>query len=197
MKKFLLDYGIKVRLPIILFAAIASFALTYYITYAERTGIGYQPEQPIAFSHKLHAGDMAIDCQYCHIGVEKSRVASVPALNVCMGCHSLARVDKPEIQKLTQYYNENKPLPWKRIHRVPDFAYFNHSVHVNKGIICQDCHGEVQNMDTVANNKFKSIGQVNSFTMGACLECHRTAQAKFPNLPNLNKGPENCGTCHR
>ncbi|MFI5211592.1 MAG: cytochrome c3 family protein [Ignavibacteria bacterium] len=197
MKKFLLDYGIKVRLPIILFATIASFALTYYITYAERTGIGYQPEQPIAFSHKLHAGDMLIDCQYCHIGVEKSRFASVPALNVCMGCHSLARVDKPEIQKLTKYYYENTPLPWKRVHRVPDFAYFNHSVHVNKGIICQDCHGEVQNMDTVANNKYKSIGQVNSFTMGACLDCHRNSHEKFPNLPNLNKGPESCGTCHR
>ena len=197
MKKFLLDYGIKVRLPIILFAAAASFALTYYITYAERTGIGYQPEQPIAFSHKLHAGDMSIDCQYCHIGVEKSRIASVPGLNVCMGCHSLARADKPEIQKLTQYYNENRPLPWKRIHRVPDFVYFNHSVHVNKGIICQDCHGEVQNMDTSATNKFKSIGQVNSFTMGACLECHRTAHEKFPALPNLNKGPENCSACHR
>ena len=85
MKKFLLDYGIKVRLPIILFVAAASFALTYYITYAERTGIGYQPEQPIAYSHKLHAGDMGMDCQYCHVGVEKSRVASVPSVNVCMG----------------------------------------------------------------------------------------------------------------
>jgi hypothetical protein len=197
MKKFLLDYGIKVKLPIILFAAAASFALTYYITYAERTGIGYQPEQPIAFSHKLHAGDMAIDCQYCHVGVEKSRFASVPAVNVCMGCHTQARIDKPEIQKLTEYYNQNKPLPWNRVHRVPDFAYFNHSVHVNKDISCQSCHGEVQNMDTLAVNKFKSIAQVNSFTMGACLDCHRNAHEKFPTLPNLNKGPENCSSCHR
>jgi hypothetical protein len=197
MKKFLLDYGIKVRLPIVLFVIIVSFAVTYYVSYAERNGIGYQPEQPIAFSHKLHAGDMKIDCQYCHTGVESSRIASVPAVNVCMGCHAIARADKPEIQKLTRYYNENKPIPWKRVHRVPDFAYFNHSVHVNKGLACQDCHGEVQNMDTLQGNPFKSMGQVSSFTMGSCLNCHRNAHQKFPNLPNLNLGPENCNACHR
>ncbi len=189
MKKFLLDYGIKVRLPIILFVVITAFALTYYVTYAERNNIGYQPEQPIAYSHKLHAGEMKIDCQYCHIGVEKSRVASVPAVNVCMGCHTLARMDKPEIQKLTQYYNENKPIPWKRIHRVPDFAYFNHSDHIKKGIECQSCHGDIENME--------KVGQVGSFTMGSCLNCHRNAHEKFPTLPNLNNGPENCSACHR
>jgi hypothetical protein len=189
MKKFLLDYGIKVRLPIILFVAISVFALTYYVTYAERNGIGYQPEQPIKYSHKLHAGDMKIDCKYCHVGVEKSRVASVPAVNVCMGCHTVAKPDSPEIQKLTQYYNENKPIPWKRIHRVPDFAYFNHSVHVNKNIECQTCHGEVQNMETV--------GQVSSFNMGACLDCHRNAHDKLPNNKEINNGPDNCSACHR
>jgi hypothetical protein len=189
MKKFLLDYGLKVRLPIILFVAAAAFAFTYYVTYAERNGVGYQPEQPINYSHKLHAGDMKIDCKYCHVGVEKSRVASVPSANVCMGCHTLARTDKPEIQKLTQYYNENKPIPWKRIHRVPDFAYFNHSVHVNKNIECQTCHGEIQNME--------KVGQVSSFTMGACLDCHRNAHDKLPNNKEINNGPDNCSACHR
>ena len=82
MKKSLLDYGLKVRLPILLFVAAATFAATYYASYAERNGIGYQPTQPINFSHKLHAGDMKIDCQYCHIGVEKSRVASIPTVSV-------------------------------------------------------------------------------------------------------------------
>jgi hypothetical protein len=183
-------------LPIILFVVITAFALTYYVTYAERNGIGYQPDQPIVFSHKLHAGDMKIDCKYCHISVEKSRVASIPAVNVCMGCHTLARADKPEIQKLTQYYNENRPVPWMRVHRVPDFAYFNHSVHINKGIDCQSCHGDVLNMD-VKPGETKSMGQVASFTMGACITCHRTAHQKFPNLPNLNAGPDNCSACHR
>src|SRR5437868_15408414 len=111
MKKFLLDYGLKVRLPIILFVVIVSFIVTYYASYAERNGIGYAPVQPINFPHKLHAGDMKIDCKYCHIGVEKSRTASVPPTNICMGCHALAKKDSPEIQKLTQYYNDGTRIP--------------------------------------------------------------------------------------
>ncbi len=189
VKKSFIDYGLKVRLPIILFVAAASFAVTYYVSYAERNGIGYQPEQPILFSHKLHAGDMKIDCQYCHVGVEKSRVASVPAVSVCMGCHAIARKDRPEIQKLTEYYEQNKPIGWKRIHKVPEFVYFNHSVHVTNGIQCQSCHGDVQKMDVV--------GQVSSFTMGACLDCHRNAHDKLPYLKNTKNGPENCAACHR
>lgn len=189
MKNFLLDYGLKVRLPITIFAVISTFTITYYVSYAARNGIGYQPEQPIKYSHKLHAGEMKIDCKYCHVGVEKSRIASVPSLNICMGCHEIARKDSPEIQKLKEYYEQGKPLPWKRIHKVPDFAYFNHSVHVNKGIECQSCHGNVQDMEVV--------GQVNSFTMGACLTCHRNAHENLPNLKEINNGPVNCAACHR
>lgn len=197
MKKFLLDYGLKVRLPIILFVIISTFAVTYYVSYAERNGIGYQPEQPIKYSHKIHAGDMKIDCKYCHVGVDKSRIASVPSVNICMGCHALARKDIPEIIRLKEYYDQGKPIPWKRIHLVPDFAYFNHSVHVNRGVECQSCHGDIQSMDTLAVDPYKSTGQVNSFTMGACLNCHRNAHEKLPYLPNVNNGPENCATCHR
>lgn len=189
MKNFLLDYGLKVRLPIIGFVVVATFAVTYYVSYAERNNIGYTPEQPIKYSHKLHAGDMGIDCKYCHVGVDKSRFASVPALNVCMGCHTVARKDTPEIQKLTEYYNSDKPLPWKRIHKVPDFAYFNHSVHVNKGIDCESCHGDIKKTETV--------GQVNSFNMGACLTCHRNAHEKVPYVKDIKNGSDNCATCHR
>ncbi|MFA5405286.1 MAG: cytochrome c3 family protein, partial [Ignavibacteria bacterium] len=103
MKKHLLDYNLKVRLPIIVFAAVLAFTVTYYASYAERNGIGYSPEQPIKFSHKLHAGDMQIDCKYCHVGVEKSRVASVPSADICMNCHTVARADRPEIVKLVKY----------------------------------------------------------------------------------------------
>src|SRR3972149_7910411 len=140
MKKSFLDYVLRVRLPITIFVIVASFTLTYFASRAERDGIGYSPVQPINFSHKLHAGQMKIDCQYCHTGVEKSRHAMVPAVATCMNCHTIARKDRPEIQKLTAYYNEGKPLLWKRIHKVPDFAYFNHSVHVNKGVDCVNCH---------------------------------------------------------
>ena len=195
MKKFLLEYNLKVRLPIIVFVIATTFAITYYVSYAERNSVGYAPEQPINFSHKLHAGAMAIDCQYCHTGVEKSRNASIPAVDICMNCHTLARKDKPEILKLTDYFNQGKPIPWKRVHKVPDFAYFNHSVHVNKGIDCANCHGDVKQMDVIA--------QVNSFTMGACLECHRNPEKRISNFidlvtkKNLKKGPQYCSACHR
>lgn len=193
MDKHLLDYNLKVRLPVILFVVIAVFAVTYYSTYAERNGIGYAPEQPVKFSHKLHAGTMQIDCKYCHTGADKSRNASIPSVDICMNCHTLARKDRPEIQKLTDYYEKNRPLEWKRIHKVPDFVYFNHSAHVNKGIDCANCHGDVKQMEVV--------GQVNSFTMGACLQCHRKPETKISNFEeikgNLKKGPEYCAACHR
>ena len=146
MKNFLLDYNLKVRIPILVFVVLAVFVITYYASYAERNGIGYQPSQPIAYSHKLHAGELKIDCRYCHSDVEKSRQANIPSANVCMNCHSLVKTDSPEIQKLKDYYTKGIAIEWKRIHRVPDFAYFNHSVHVNKGIDCSNCHGNVADM---------------------------------------------------
>ncbi len=193
MDKHLLDYNLKVRLPIIAFVVVAVFAITYYASYAERNSIGYMPEQPVKFSHKLHAGSMQIDCKYCHTGVDKSRTASVPSTDICMNCHTLARADKPEILKLTDYYKQNKPLEWNRIHKVPLFVYFNHSSHVNKNIDCIECHGDVKAMEVV--------GQTNSFTMGACLSCHRQPEKKISNYEeikaDLKKGPENCSACHR
>lgn len=190
MKKHLLDYALKVRVPVTLFTVLAAFIVTYYVSKPERDGVGYQPDQPINFSHKLHAGQMGIDCKYCHIGVNKGRHAMVPALSTCVNCHTVARRDKPEIVKLFDYYDNNKPLPWKRIHKVPDYVYFNHSVHVNKGIECAQCHGKVEKMDKVL--------QVESFTMSACLNCHRNAHSRFPQLKDqINKGPEHCAACHR
>ncbi|MBU0560271.1 MAG: cytochrome c family protein [Bacteroidetes bacterium] len=189
MKKSLLDYTLKIKLPLILFVAAVSFIFTFYVSRAERDGVGYQPEQPINYSHKLHAGDMGIDCQYCHTGVSKGRHALVPSLNICMNCHSVSRKNQPEIVKLTKYYEEGKMLPWKRVHKVPDYAYFNHSVHVNKGIDCESCHGNVRQMDV--------ISQVNPFTMTACLDCHRNPQDQLWYLNDVKRGPENCAACHR
>jgi len=189
MKNSLLDYILRIRLPVTIFVAISSFAITYFASRAERDGIGYSPDQPVNFSHKLHAGDMQIDCQYCHTGVEKSRHAMVPAIQTCMNCHSVTRKDRPEIIKLTEYYNEGKALPWVRIHKVPDFVYFNHSVHINKGIDCINCHGDVGQMDKII--------QTNSFTMTACLNCHRNAHQTLPDIKGINNGPDNCFACHR
>jgi hypothetical protein len=190
MKKTALDYILKVRVPIALFVIIASFSITYYLSRPERDGIGYAPDQPINFSHKLHAGQMRIDCQYCHVTADKSRFASIPSTQTCMNCHTIARKDRPEIIKLRKYYEENKPIPWKRVHKVPEFAYFSHSSHVNKGIDCAKCHGNVASMD--------KITQVSSFVMSACLDCHRNAHDRMPELKaQINKGPDYCNACHR
>ena len=195
MKKFFLEYNLKVRLPLIILIITITFTITYYVSYAERNSIGYSPSQPINYSHKLHAGDMKIDCKYCHTGVEKSRMASVPSVDICMNCHAIARKDKSEIQKLTNYFQNNQALEWKRIHKLPDFVYFSHAVHVNKGIDCANCHGDITKMEVV--------GQVNSFTMGACLDCHRNPETRIAGFDTLQKvtkiknGPEYCGACHR
>lgn len=190
MKKTTLDYLLKVRVPVTVFVIIAAFAITYFVSKPERDSIGYQPEQPIKFSHKLHAGQMNIDCQYCHVGPEKGRHATIPAASICMNCHSVARKDKPEIIKLTEFYDKGNPIPWKQVHKVPDYAYFNHSVHVNKGIDCAKCHGDVKRMDKIV--------QVRSFIMGACIDCHRNAEKELPELAGkINKGPMYCSACHR
>jgi hypothetical protein len=189
MNKKVLDYFLKIRLPVILFTVAFAFVLTFYFSRAERDSVGYQPEQPVAFSHKLHAGDMAIDCQYCHVGVSKGRSATVPSVNICMNCHSVAQKDKPEIIRLTEYYEKGKPLMWKRIHKLPEYAYFNHSVHINKGIECISCHGDVTQMEKVK--------QMKAFTMTACLNCHRNPDINLTYLQNVKKGPENCAACHR
>lgn len=158
---------------------------------------GYDPEQPIPFSHKIHAGDNKIACAYCHVGVEKSKHASVPAMNVCMNCHSVVKTDSPHIQKLTQHYKEGKPIEWVRVHELPDFVYFPHKRHVQKGVACETCHGNVKAMDQVY--------QEQPLTMGWCLDCHRgvttprnVLQATYPEMKNPHGpvAPTACSACH-
>jgi hypothetical protein len=154
----------KTRLLLILilvFAFVASWALS--IDY----NTGYAPEQPIAFSHKLHAGKLGMDCLYCHSNAEKGPHATVPSMNVCMGCHSVVATAQPMIKKLTEYYEKGQPVPWVRIHRLPDHVYFTHQMHLNAGVACQTCHGEIQTMEVVS--------QVNRLEMGDCLSCHRNS----------------------
>ncbi len=137
---------------------------------------GYQPAQPIAFSHAIHAGQYEIDCQYCHTGVRKAKSANIPSANICMNCHTQVKSESPEIQKIyaaidydpeTQTYgNDVQPIEWVRIHNLPDLAYFNHSQHVKVGgIECQTCHGPIEEMDVVY--------QYSTLTMGWCINCHR------------------------
>lgn len=147
---------------------------------------GYAPEQPIKFSHKIHAGQNGIDCQYCHSGASKGKTSGIPSANVCMNCHKYIQqgtvTGKTEIDKIYKaldynpetgkYGNNPTPIQWVRIHNLPDLAYFNHSQHVKVGkIACQQCHGQVQEMDVVQ--------QYAPLTMGWCINCHRTTEVKM------------------
>jgi cytochrome c553 len=132
---------------------------------------GYAPKQPIAYSHKLHAGQYQIDCNYCHTTVTKAKTASIPSLNICMNCHGVIKTASPQIQKIYAAIEQNKPVEWVRVHNLPDFAYFNHAQHVNVGqVACQTCHGEIQNMEVVQH--------ISPLTMGWCIDCHRKTEVQ-------------------
>lgn len=140
---------------------------------------GYQPDQPIPFSHQLHAGQYKIDCQYCHSSVSESRHAAVPSGNICMNCHMTVKVDSPWIQKVSEAYNSGESIQWQKVHLLPDFVKFNHSAHIKAGKQCQTCHGPVEQMEIVK--------QYSTLSMGWCVNCHRQPE---------NNAPVNCGTCH-
>ena len=167
----------------------------------------YQPTQPIAFSHKIHAGQYEIDCQYCHTGVNISKSASIPSVNICMNCHNTIHTDRPEVQKILTAYEENRPIEWVRVHNLPDLSYFNHSQHVAVGgIECNTCHGPIEEMDIVY--------QYAELTMGWCINCHRETDVNakgnkyYDNLVELHKksskkplnvediGGLECSKCH-
>ena len=127
---------------------------------------GYAPKQPITFSHKLHAGEYKIDCNYCHTGVNRGKSAHIPSANICMNCHGVIKKESPEIQKIYTSIENNQPIEWVRVHNLPDLAYFNHAQHVNVGgLDCENCHGDVTKMEV--------IQQRSSLTMGWCIDCHR------------------------
>jgi hypothetical protein len=135
------------------------------------------PPQPIAFSHKLHAGNYKIDCQYCHADARRSTYAGIPSVKRCMGCHAIAGADKPEVQKVQQFWKEAQPIPWIRLHKVPGYVSFPHKRHVAAGVTCQTCHGPVETMVVLARTA--------PLTMGWCVDCHTARQ-----------GPLDCVSCH-
>jgi hypothetical protein len=142
----------------------------YYFT-PKYYRVGYEPIQPVAFSHKIHAGQVGLDCRYCHNGVEKSWYSNIPSASTCMNCHLQVLKDDPKLAVVRDSFATGKPIPWIQIHKTPDFVYFNHSVHVNRGISCVHCHGQVNQMDEVVHAK--------PLNMSFCLECHRDPAAKI------------------
>ena len=164
------------RLPVMLIVStiVSTGALVagawYYLT-PKYSRVGYQPIQPVAFSHATHADQLGLDCRYCHNAVEKAWFSNIPASSTCMNCHNQVLKDDPRLALVRESATNGIPIQWIQIHRVPDFVYFNHSVHVNRGISCVECHGQINKMDEVF--------QYQSLSMTFCLDCHRDPAAKL------------------
>jgi len=176
------------------------------------TDVNVAKDQPVPFSHKHHVGELGLDCRYCHTAVENSSSAGMPPTQTCMTCHSQVWVNSPMLEPVRASYRDDKSIQWIRVNAVPDFVYFNHSIHVNKGVACVTCHGPVGDMPLT--------WRANTLQMGWCLDCHRNPE-KFvrprENVFDIHyKAPENqealglklmkeykiqsltnCTTCHR
>ncbi len=144
----------------------ATVAGVWYYFSPEFRVVGYQPEQPVPFSHQLHAGDHDIDCQYCHTNVFNSAVANVPPTETCMNCHSQIKTESPRLAKVRESYKTGEPIEWVKVHFLPDYVYFNHAIHTNMGVGCETCHGRVDLM--------KVVKQVEPLSMSWCLDCHES-----------------------
>ncbi len=190
----------------------AIFVVTYYFS-PRYTDVGYAPEQPVPYSHKLHAGLLGFDCRYCHHTVETGPHASVPSTETCLNCHQANRVkgDSPRLKLVRDSAVSGDPIPWIKVHMLPDYVYFDHSVHVNAGVGCASCHGRIDQMEIVR--------QAEPLSMSWCLECHMgqdeghflrpvsevtnmayehdpEVSRKLAEAKNINP-PIHCGACHR
>lgn len=191
---------------------VVTFVIAYYFS-PNFLYVGYQPDQPVPYSHRLHAGQLGMDCRYCHANVERSYEAMVPPTQTCMGCHSIVRTDSARLAPVRESWETGEPVAWVRVHKLPDHAYFDHSVHLAGGIGCASCHGRVDRMEEV------QIAE--RMSMGWCLDCHRDPQENIRPLARLTDmdwtpdqatteeqaemdgllaratPPENCSGCHR
>ena len=173
----------------------------------------YQPvRQPVPFDHRIHVTGQRIDCRYCHYSVERSSYAGIPPTSVCVPCHSTAWMSSDMLRPVRESIESGRPLRWNRVDALPGFVYFNHAIHVNKGVGCESCHGRVDQMSTVY--------QAKPLTMGWCLSCHRmpaerlrpveavTVMGYTPAVAQARLGPAlaakyhvrsltSCTTCHR
>jgi menaquinone reductase, multiheme cytochrome c subunit len=195
--------------PALLIGPVYIVALAAIVKDPQTLRIGYQPEQPVPYSHALHAGEMGMDCRYCHTVVEVSNKAAVPPAQTCMNCHATVHPKSDKLTPVREAYFENKPLRWTRVTDLPDYVYFNHSAHVTRGVGCESCHGRVDQM--------VKVFQAKALTMQWCLDCHRDPDAnlRWPQnvtvmgyKPQPGEGaevrkqlainpPTDCSTCHR
>ena len=198
--------GAALSLPGVVFLVWYYFSPWY-------TQVGYEPTQPVHYSHRLHAGQLGIDCRYCHANVERSAVAMVPPTQTCMNCHSVIKKDSNALKPIRDSWDTGKAMEWVRVHKVADYVYFDHSVHLSAGVGCTECHGRIDQMEVVRQQK--------PLSMGWCLECHRDVKqnqgasqylrpvSQITNMewqrtaneavtpPRHLNPPENCTGCHR
>ncbi len=149
----------------IVVVVIGVIGFFWYYGSPKYTDVGYRPKQPVPYSHKLHAGDLGMDCRYCHSDVEVSPVANVPATQTCMNCHKLILPQSEKLLPIRESWMTGIPLKWVRVHELPEFVYFNHAPHLNAGVGCSSCHGDVRREDEVT--------QLMPLSMSWCLDCHR------------------------
>lgn len=138
---------------------------------------GYEPEQPVAYSHALHVGELGMDCRYCHTTVDKQGFAAIPPTQTCMNCHTTIKWDSPKLLRVRESYATGMPIEWIKVHDLADYAYFNHSTHINRGIGCVSCHGRV--------DKMEKVYQVNTLSMAWCLDCHRAPEKHLRPLDRI------------
>ena len=207
------------RLPLALAAVgvlvptVAVAGVWYYFS-PWYTDVGYRPVQPVPYSHRLHVGELGLDCRYCHASVETSAVANIPPTQVCMNCHRLVKKDSPALAPIRDSAASGRPMRWIRVHKLPDYAYFTHNAHIAAGIGCVSCHGRIDEMDVVT--------QMKPLSMGWCLDCHRRPEehlrppsevtnfawqppegrskldyGRFLKDESRIHAPEHCAGCHR
>lgn len=187
-------------------------ALVAYGAAPQTLSVGFSPTQPVPFSHALHAGELGMDCRYCHTTVEQAARAAIPPTETCMNCHARIRTQSELLAPLFASWGDGSPVRWKRVHDLPDYVYFDHSAHVMRGVACVSCHGRIDTMERVR--------QEQPLSMGWCLRCHRdptphlrppeavTAMEWRPAKPERELGAElaaakhiqpstDCSTCHR
>ncbi|MGF1508106.1 MAG: cytochrome c3 family protein [Myxococcota bacterium] len=200
---------VAIAVPLIGFGVVCG--ISYYFS-PYFTDVGYQPEQPVEYSHALHAGKLGMDCRYCHNTVERAGYAAVPPTQTCLNCHAYVKTESPKLELVRQSGETGEPIPWIKIHQLPDYAYFAHNVHVAAGIGCASCHGRIDQMEKVALHA--------PLSMGWCLRCHRNPEphlrpvseitnmaydpvaagydpAADPHRTRELQPPQNCSGCHR
>lgn len=167
----------KFSLSAMLAAGVLAVLLLIYWGYRNVYPNRIGPEQPIPFSHRVHATEKQISCFMCHTGADDGARAGIPPLETCMLCHSRIIIAYPPVRQVRRHYFDKEPIFWKRVFSLPDFVYFNHSVHIHRGIDCARCHGDIAHADRIEEH---------GFIMGFCIQCHRDHNATH-----------DCFTCHR